>query len=305
MPTADATPVRRPQTGLAHRLVWRAHRVSLGWMVKGPLSLWHITEKTKRRAFGRDVRAHATVDLPAEHLRHKGWAAITELADPVLLEALRQEASARVTRADELARTQSLTHKSFWVRLLDEDLVDGCFASDNLFVRFAMQSGIVDLVTRYLGELPMLVDVLLTLSRDSEAELAYSQLWHKDYDDTRTLKVFVYLTDVRDRRDGPFTFLPKGASRRIGMTLRSHLADDRVFARVERSEIREMYGAALTTFICETSQCLHMGSRVARGHSRLMYTATYIPAPIAYPGYVPKFRAAHELEERERLLLGL
>jgi hypothetical protein len=305
MPTSAAAPLRRPQTGLAHRLVWRAHRVSLGWVVKGALSLCRIAEKAKRRAFGRSLREDAALGASAEHLRRHGWAAITQLADPVLLQALQAEANARVMQADELARNQSLTHKSFWVRLLDRDLVDGRFPSENLFVRFAIQSGIVDLVTRYLGELPMLVDVLLTLSRDSDARLTYSQLWHKDYDDRRTLKVFVYLTDVRDTRDGPFTFLPKAASDRIGITLRSHLTDDRVFTRVERSNVTEMYGPALTTFICETSRCLHMGSRVAPGHWRLMYTATYIPAPMTYPGYVPKFRATRELEDRERLLLGL
>jgi hypothetical protein len=48
-----------------------------------------------------------------------------------------------------------------------------------------------------------------------------------------------------------------------------------------------------------------MGSRVAPGHSRLMYTATYVPAPMTYPAYAPKFRPAGALEPHERLLLGL
>ena len=67
----------------------------------------------------------------------------------------------------------------------------------------------------------------------------------------------------------------------------------------------EMRGPAFTTFLCETSRCLHMGSRLAPGHSRLMYTATYVPAPMAYPDYRPKFRATGSLPEHERLLLGL
>ena len=229
----------------------------------------------------------------------------TAFSDPTLLEELRAAGEARVRRAEELARTQSLTHKSFWVRLLDEDLVEGRFPTDSVFVRFATQAGIVQLLTRYLGELPILTDVLLTLSRPSDADLGYSQLWHRDYDDTRTLKVFVYLTDVCDTLDGPFTFLPGTLSDRIGITLRSHLPDSKVFARINSGDAKEMLGPALTVFVCQTSRCLHMGSRIAAGHSRLMYTATYVPAPMTYPAYAPKFRPAGLLEPAERLLLGL
>jgi len=305
MATARAKTVRAPKSSLANRLVWRAHRAGLGWLVKAGLSVWHSEEKARRRAIAARLAPDPQAEQVAESLRHERWAMATAFADSSLLEALRAAGEARVRRVDELARTQGLSHKSFWVRLLDEDLVEGCFPSDSIFVRFAMQRGIVELLTRYLGELPILTDVLLTLSRETGTALGYSQLWHRDYDDTRTLKLFAYLTDVRDTRDGPFTFLPGSLSDRIGITLRSHLPDAKVFSRVDRAGAREMLGQALTVFICQTSRCLHMGSRVAPGHSRLMYTATYVPAPMTYPAYMPKFRPAGALELNEQLLLGL
>ena len=297
--------VRAPKNSLLNRLVWRAHRVGLGAWLKALLSLWNAEDKSRRRGIAQQLAPDAGAERASDQLRDEGWTMATGFADASLLEELRAAGEARVRRVDELARKQGLTHKSFWVRLLDADLVDGRFPSDSIFVRFATQPGIVQLLTRYLGELPILVDVILTLSRDTNTELGYSQLWHRDYDDSRTLKVFVYLTDVNDTRDGPFTFLPGQQSDRIGITLRSHLPDAKVFSRVERTGTKEMLGAAHTTFVCQTSRCLHMGSRVAPGRSRLMYTATYVPAPMTYPAYEPKFSAAGALDTTERLLLGL
>lgn len=294
-----------PQTSFANRLVWRAHRLNLGWLVKTPLTAFHAAEKLRRRALAHAHRQVQDDAAAVAQLRLAGWTLATPFVERASLEELRVAAEAKVARAEQLARAQTLTHKTFWTRLLDDELIDGRFSSDSVFVRFALQPAVVSLVSRYFAELPIVTDVLLTLSRDTGAAHSQSQLWHKDYDDRHTLKLFVYLTDVRDTADGPFTFLPAPESARVGFTLRSHVRDERVFTRVGRSSIIEMRGGAFTAFLCETSRCLHMGSRVAPGHSRLMYTATYVPAPVAYPDYRPKFRLEHPVAERDRLLLGL
>ncbi len=167
------------------------------------------------------------------------------------------------------------------------------------------QPAVVAFVAGYLGELPRLADVLLTYSRPASAELSYSQLWHRDYDDTHTVKIFVYLTDVLEIGDGPFTFLPGPPSDRVGFMLRSHQADDAFLARTQPSAVKEMRGPKLTAFACETSRCVHMGSRVQPGHARLMYTATFVSAPSLYPAGAPRFRATRPVTSDERLLLGL
>src|SRR6185295_7871405 len=119
---------------------------------------------------------------------------------------------------------------------------------------------LVALLTAYLGELPRLMDVLLTYSTPSKDALSYSQLWHRDFDDVRTLKVFVYITDVMQHEDGPFTFLPGPASDSVGFTLRSHLSDEQFFQRASRDATKEIRAPRLSAFICETSRCFHMGS---------------------------------------------
>src|SRR5207253_4216529 len=169
------TNVRAPKTSFANRLVWRAHRFKLGWLVKGPLSALHLREKLHRRAAARATRREQDDAAAVNQLRTAGWTVVTPFAEPSLLQALSDAGAARVQRADELARTQTLTHKSFWMRLLDDDLVDGRFPADNVFVRFAMQPGVVSVIGRYFGETPLLVDVLLTLSRDTGEAPSASQ----------------------------------------------------------------------------------------------------------------------------------
>jgi hypothetical protein len=294
----------RLRIGLLNRALWHLNRTGVAWLLKGVLSAVHVRNKRIRRRFARGLRVDAGIAGRAEQLRQEGWAMVGDLVDQQLLREMAAVADELRVRADSLAEAQLHTHKSFWVRLLDEQLANsGGFAVDSPLVRFAIQSPIVQLLAARLGEIPRLVDVLLTLSRHVQGPHTYSQLWHRDYDDVATIKLFVYLTDVMDSKDGPFTFLPRAVSRRVGFTLHSHLSDGAVSGRVQLSAAHEVCGPRLTAFVCETSRCLHTGSRLAPGHWRLMYTATFITAPRLYPEPPPRFFLSGETGELERLLL--
>ncbi len=157
-----------------------------------------------------------------------------------------------------------------------------------------------------MHELPQLSDVLLTLSRPTENKpLSYSQLWHLDHDDKRVCKLFIYLTDVRDTADGPLTFIPAPSSKPFRNTIKSHMSDDKVFSRVDRSAVKEMVAPRLSSFIVNTARCLHMGSRILSDRTRLLYTATYIQPPRIYPEPPARFRAAGALNEIERTAMRL
>ena len=84
-----------------------------------------------------------------------------------LTEALRRPSSTfpqdKVSRLDELVAKQQLGHKSFWVSLLDEDLVDGAFATDHPFVRYALQPSVLRIMGDFMHELPQFSDVLLDI----------------------------------------------------------------------------------------------------------------------------------------------
>ncbi len=302
---SDPAARKAPSVSLYRRALWHANRTPLAWAVKGAMSAFHLREKAARREAAAPYRQGQAVGRPLSQLASEGYAFVTELAEPALLRELERESLARVRRAEELARAQATTHKAFWVRLLDADVQDGAFDCDNIFVRFALQKGVIALLSEYLGELPRLMDVLLTYSLPTDEPLAYSQLWHRDYDDVRTVKLFAYLTDVNELADGPFTFLKGPSSDRVGFARRSHLADEEFFRRAPRDGVAEVRAPRLSAFVCETSRCYHMGSRVHAGHARLMYTATFISSPNVYPEGPPRFRASRPLAPAERLLLGL
>jgi hypothetical protein len=242
----------------------------------------------------------------SRQLGEQGYVDVSSLIDHRLAEAVAEVAQDKVGRLDELAGKQQLGHKSFWVSLLDEDLVDGAFATDHPFVRYALQPAILRILGDFMHELPQLSDVLLTLSRPTEnKQLSYSQLWHLDHDDKRVCKLFIYLTDVRDSADGPLTFIPAPSSRSFRNTFKSHMNDDKVFSRLDRSVVKEIIAPRLSSFIVNTARCLHMGSRISSDRTRLLYTATYIQPPRMYPEPPARFRATGPLSEVERAVLHL
>jgi hypothetical protein len=295
----------RLRIGWLNRILWHFNRTGGARLLKGVLSAVCARDKAARRRLARRLGVDAGVAHKAEQLQREGWAMVSDLVDQRLLQEMAAVADDLRARADSLADAQLYMHKSFWVRLLDEQVVSsGGFAADSPLVRFAIQPSIVQLLAARLGEIPRLVDVALTLSRHVQAPLTYSQLWHRDHDDVATIKLFVYLTDVADSDDGPFTLLPRRASERVGFTLRSHLSDEAVARRTPLSSAHQVRGPRLTAFVCETSRCLHTGSRLARGHWRLMYTATFITAPRLYPEPSPRFSLSRETGELERLLLS-
>ncbi len=288
------------------RLLWHVNRTDLGWVTKTALTGLQRGARAKRIELLNTLPVAPEWSEASRKLREHGYVDASSLIDHRLAEAVAGVAQDKVGRLDELAGKQQLGHKSFWVSLLDEDLVDGAFATDHPFVRYALQPAILRILGDFMHELPQLSDVLLTLSRPTEnKQLSYSQLWHLDHDDKRVCKLFIYLTDVRDSADGPLTFIPAPSSRSFRNTIKSHMNDDKVFSRLDRSVVKEIIAPRLSSFIVNTARCLHMGSRISSDRTRLLYTATYIQPPRMYPEPPARFRATGPLGEVDRAVLHL
>jgi hypothetical protein len=288
------------------RLLWHVNRTHLGWVTKAALTSLQLGARAKRIELLNTLPVRPEWSEASRKLSEQGHVDVTSIVDRSLSEAVADVAQSKVDRLDELAGKQVLGHKSFWVSLLDEDLVNGAFATDHPFVRYALQPGVLRIVGDFMHELPQLSDVLLTLSRPTENKsLSYSQLWHLDHDDKRVCKLFIYLTDVRDTADGPLTFIPAPESKPFRNTIKSHMKDDQVFSRVNRSAVKEIIAPRLSSFIVNTARCLHMGSRIQSDRTRLLYTATYIQPPRMYPEPPARFRAVGPLTEVERTAMRL
>ena len=303
---ATAPAPKKPKISQLRRLLWHINRTDLGWVTKTALTGMQLGARSKRVDILNNLPGTPAWSETNRRLAEEGYVDVTSIVDRSLAESVAAVSDDKVSRLSHLKDKQQLGHKSFWVSLLDEDLIDGAFATDHPFVRYALQPSVLRILGDFMHDLPQLSDVLLTLSQPTENKaLSYSQLWHLDHDDKRVCKLFIYLTDVRDTRDGPLTFIPAPSSKPFRNTLKSHMSDDKVFARVDRSAVKEMIAPRLSSFIVNTARCLHMGSRIQSDRTRLLYTATYIQPPRIYPEPAPRFRATGLLSEVERAVMRL
>ena len=287
-----------------HKTIWRLARTPVIHLIKAVYRWGDRRQIEKRSRLAANIASDERIATLVDDFRQQGFCKLDAVVDGALLQAVGQAGLQKLQRANDAARTQDVQHKDFWMRLLDEDKVDGMLPTDNPFVAFALQPAVIAILARIYGELPLLDDVLMTLSRPTGKALALSQLWHRDYDDTRTVKMFIYLTDVASAQDGPFTFVDGPLSDRLGSSLRSRRDDDEISSQVPVKAIREMLAPRLSVFMVETSRCLHMGSRVTPGHERLLYTASYISVPRLYPEPPSRFRTIGNESEAVRWLLA-
>jgi hypothetical protein len=293
--------------GLLTRALWHVNRSPLRHAVKSGVSAWHLSEKRERRRQAQLLNVLPAEKAKAEAVNRDGYALVTELMDPAIQAELGEAGLARLNDIESSAGKQSSTWKNFWVRMLDAEMEDGRLSADNIFVRYALQPAVINIVSSALGEIPWLDYVFLSYSHHTGQELAASQLWHRDHDDVRVIKLFSYLTDVNEDGDGPFTFLPRQSTDRFGYPLMgSHFPDDRVFQKVPRGDVKVMKAPRLTSFMVDTARCLHMGSRMAPGHGRLLYMATFFAFPRMHVGANKRpFSPTAETTPLQRLAMGI
>lgn len=272
------------------RIRWHLNRTPLSLIFKALRRLPLRGEIKRRRTLLAELPSNPVLSQHSMELRERGYTVVTDIVDPVRMAALSVAGDAKLERAHSIDMRQHMRQKDFWVRLLDEDMQGGALPIDNPFVDIALQPELLSIVGHAFGELPRLDYVLLTLSKSTGKEFSYSQLWHRDHDDTRVIKLFVYLTDVKDIEDGPFTFIPGPQSDRLGFRLRSHQTDAEIAKSIPLEAITEIKAPRLSAFMVDTKRCLHMGSRLSPGHERLLYTATFISVPRLYPEPPPRFR---------------
>ena len=303
---AGAKTVKRAKISQFRRLLWHVNRTDLGWVLKAALTALQLPARAKRVALLKQLPTKPEWTEASRKLDQDGYVDVSDIVNRSLAEAVASFADNKVSRLNELVGQQKERHKSFWVSLLDEDLVNGAFATDHPFVRYALQPAALRIIGDFMHDLPQLSDVVLTLSQPTPNQaLSFSQLWHLDHDDKRVCKLFMYLTDVQNTADGPFTFIPAGPSKAFRNSLKSHMSDAQVFAKTGPDAVKEMIAPRLSSFIVNTARCLHMGSRIQSDHSRLLYTATYIQQPRIYPEPPARFRAVGNLSDLERTVMRL
>jgi hypothetical protein len=246
------------------------------------------------------VEAHAP--LVARGVRRSAWKARNlrrsvgfkpqaELVDAELLVELRERGIA-VRDFDQVFRGRSTLEElqrraadpESVVALEDKDFLEKLMPSAvdiaSPYAALALEPQVLALANAYVGMRSFLRALDVWRNKPTEAPPKLSQLWHRDYDDSVCLKLFVYLSDVGPE-SGPFVYAPgthPHGTRQIAQADR--LGDEEMARIVPADEWVVCTGKAGTVVLADTCG-YHKGGKPTAG-DRLLWTAQYtsVAAPL-------------------------
>jgi hypothetical protein len=165
--------------------------------------------------------------------------------------------------------------------------------ADNPMLRIAGNKRLVDLVNNYLGLLSHLRYCDIWQTFIAESGPIRSQNWHRDPEDFRLVKMFIYLNDV-DETAGPFCYAKgshtKGANFHDPEWFRedgrknNRSTDEQVAKVVPQDQWVSATGKAGTVILADT-RGLHKGG-FATHKERILFTSMFV-SPSSY--YRPTF----------------
>ena len=141
---------------------------------------------------------------------------------------------------------------------------------------------VLRLAAAYLGCIPTLSGLSAYWSLPGAAPALYTQQFHRDLDDWRFVKLFVYLTDV-DHDAGPHAYVRQ--SHLSPARLRASPYSQQAVDRYGRDKVLTMLGPRGTAFIADTYG-IHAGTVPTR-QPRLLLQAQYSLLPVYAFDYTP------------------
>ncbi|MGC4116304.1 MAG: hypothetical protein QM765_17365 [Myxococcales bacterium] len=135
----------------------------------------------------------------------------------------------------------------------------------------------------YLGCAPTISGLRVDWSAPSKRSPGHVQRFHRDYDDWRFLKLFVYLTDVDDG-GGPHEYV-LGLQRGSGRFRAEAYSDEEVVRQYGTGHHRRVVGPAGTSFMADTWG-IHKGNVPTTG-PRMLLQIQYSVLPVFKFAYRP------------------
>jgi len=189
---------------------------------------------------------------------------------------------------------------------------------DNPFVQFYLSEKLLQIVVSYLGYIPQLYEIYIEKTLPvGDASPTYSQNWHRDPEEKKTLKIFLYLNDV-NIESGPFTYIlrsqPTGKSKLAKLFPQklphgSYPESDSIKKLVNDDSYYVATAEKATLIFCDTAG-IHKGGHAIK-YDRVMSTAFF---PSKKYSMKPLFKldslkynpqAKHNLSNLGQKVLGL
>lgn len=262
----------------------------------------HPGEYFARRRAARDLTYTRGVLEARHNLIETGYSNADSLVNRSMLKELQDLGRQRLEEKKTTTSKAISESKAFWHDLTIKD----DFRSDSILLRHALQPEIIAAVSAVFGQIPHLTILELANTLPSpDNDWRASQRWHRDYGDRQTIKLFTYLTDVSGPEKGPLAYIPKNAQGQKSLPRFPIHKGDAMLDHVGLlSHKREAAGPAGTSFLIDTHNCFHCGSRISPGSERLAFIATYNTFA-SYIDYHNGVTVVGALSEIDRLVLRL
>ena len=234
-------------------------------VVAGAKRMMAPGEEEKRKQFLAFVEKPRCVDFETFQKAGAGYLDVAALPQA---EAATQEAQALLAELNangKVEKPASERKRDFLVRLAGHTEL----MARRQIAQFVLSDELLSLASHYLGQVPVLsrFDMWWSPVNDTMSE---SQFYHYDGEDETQLKIILYLNEV-DERNGPFTLVSAQDSEKVKSTKvfsqrRSERLDDDTVERLAgKDAVLQIVGPPGTVAACDTSRCLHYGSRAKSG----------------------------------------
>lgn len=169
----------------------------------------------------------------------------------------------------------------------------------------------IDIVTKYLGTLPILNSFGMWYSPNTSDDLTGSKLLHRDNEDFRQVKVFIPIEEVH-LNNGPLNIIDKKDSNKLYYSLinkkkiyrRNQKIDDCIYENLNFNNHKILMNLENCSLV-DTCACYHFGSRKSSKPRKLLV----MQFTTAFSAKTPIFRG-YDVEkkfnlERDKLVYGL
>jgi hypothetical protein len=142
---------------------------------------------------------------------------------------------------------------------------------------------ILEIASAYLGCTPTIASIGCRWSFPKADGLVQTQTFHRDCDDWKFFKLFLYLVDV-DEETGPHIYI-EGSHTRAAALFAKPYDEDKLRVKYGADRFHCFTGAAGTTFLCDTYG-IHKGA-VPSAKARLIFQVQYSLLPVYAFDYHP------------------
>lgn len=151
--------------------------------------------------------------------------------------------------------------------------------SENPVFRLAFSPQVLEVAADYFGNKMILDSIQVLHSFSTNGEIRESQHWHLDYGDRKSFHAIAYLNDVVDEKDGPFVFVDKSATEKIGRSfIVRRIPDSQFNKELIGGEVQQFLGPAGSMVYVDPSACYHYGSRCEESRLAIFVTfSTWCP----------------------------